>query len=74
MSYVFLFLNGLGVKCPGVARISKLEVSRLDLLGLLDSGLFSNVLTNFLSLDGWLGLVVGVLCAGTIDLAIGAGT
>ena len=74
LSYVFLFLNGLGVKCPRVARIAKLEVGRLDLLGLLDSGLFSDVLTNFLSLDGRLGLVVGVLWAGTIDLAIGAGT
>ena len=74
LSYVFLFLNGLGVNCPGVARIAKLEVGRLDLLGLLDSGLFSDVLTNFLSLDGRLGLVVGVLWAGTVDLAIGAGT
>ena len=74
MSYVFLLLNALGVQCLGLAWIAKLKVGRLDLLGLLNSGLFSDVLTNLLTLDGWLGLVVGVLWAGTVDLAIGAGS
>ena len=74
LSDVFLLENSLRVYRLGVTRIAKLEVSRLDLLSLLYTGLFSDVLANLLSLDCWFGLVIGVLWAGSVDLAIGTGT
>ena len=39
---------------------------------LLDTGLFSDILTNLFAQSCWLRLMVGVLRARTVDLAIGA--
>ena len=49
-------------------------MSRFDLLGLLDSGLFSDILSNFLAQGRRLWLMIGVLGARAIDLTIGTGS
>lgn len=49
-------------------------MSRFDLLGLLDSGLFGDILSDLFSEGRRLWLMIGVLGARAIDLTIGTGS